>query len=163
MSGPPVGPQVTAVGDARISGVGRVLRRLKIDELPQLWNVLKGDMSIVGPRPEVPRFVSQYSIAQRAVLDVTPGLASMAQLVYPHESRLLCGHPDPESAYVRYLMPRKIDVDLQYEQTRTLWSDLQLLAEVGLLLAGKSFRIDRLLDVPPPPGHGTDQRRSITT
>ena len=163
MSGPQVGPQVTAIGDPRVSRVGRVLRQFKLDELPQLWNVLKGDMSIVGPRPEVPRFVDQYTSAQRAILAATPGLASMAQLVYPHEARLLCGHPDPESAYVRYLMPRKIDVDLQYERTRTLWSDLELLAEIGLLLAGKSFRIDRLLDVPSPPGHRSDQRRTINS
>jgi lipopolysaccharide/colanic/teichoic acid biosynthesis glycosyltransferase len=142
------GPQVTTADDARIGRVGRLLRRSKLDEVPQLWNVLKGDMRIIGPRPEVPGFVARYDDDQRAILEATPGLASLAQLVYPHEATLLRDHPDPEDAYVRVVMPRKIQVDLAYEQTRTPWSDLRLLAEVALLIVGKSFRIDRALLTP---------------
>ncbi|HXH25797.1 MAG TPA: sugar transferase [Vicinamibacterales bacterium] len=136
------GPLVTTDGDARVGRIGRILRRSKLDEVPQLWNVLKGEMSIIGPRPEVPRFVAHYTRAERAILDVTPGLASLAQLVYPHEAALLRDRADPEDAYVRELMPLKIQVDLDYERRRTVWSDCRLLLEVALLVLGKSFRID---------------------
>jgi lipopolysaccharide/colanic/teichoic acid biosynthesis glycosyltransferase len=148
MSDSPGGPQVTRVGDVRIGRLGRLLRRLKLDEVPQLWNVLRGDMSVIGPRPEVPRFVARYTDTERAILAVRPGLASLAQLVYPHEAALLSGHGDPEEAYVRYLMPLKIQVDLQYERARTIWSDLRLIAELSLLVTGKSFRVDRVLRIP---------------
>jgi lipopolysaccharide/colanic/teichoic acid biosynthesis glycosyltransferase len=136
------GSQVTVDGDARVHGVGRWLRRTKLDELPQLWNVLKGDMSVIGPRPEVPRFVAQYTDAQRKILDVKPGLASLAQLVYPHEADMLSKTADPELAYVRQLMPRKISADLSYERNRTFWSDLRLIAELCLLVAGQRTRVD---------------------
>lgn len=137
------GAQVTTACDARITRVGQVLRRWKLDELPQLWNVLRGDMSIIGPRPEVARFVDRYTPAQRRVLDERPGLAGMAQLVYPHESDLLRGSRDPEDAYVTTLMPRKLAVDLDYARRRTFWSDLSLLVKIALLVAGRCHRIDR--------------------
>src|SRR5262245_21703306 len=79
---------LTAHGDPRITPIGHFLRRWKVDELPQLWNVLKGDMSLVGPRPEMEKFVHLYTAEQKHVLDVKPGLAFMAQLVYPHEPDL---------------------------------------------------------------------------
>ena len=148
------GPSVTAEGDNRITPIGSVLRRWKIDELPQLWSVLIGDMSIIGPRPEVERFVRRYTPEQRRILDQRPGLASMAQLVYPHESELLRGLRDPELAYAAELLPRKIAVDLEYERRRTLFSDFVLLAEIGLMVLGRrsradtSFRLDQ-----PPAGH----------
>src|SRR5262249_24014444 len=84
-----------------ITRVGRLLRRWKLDELPQMWNILLGEMGIIGPRPEVERLVRQYTSQQRGILQVTPGLASMAQLVYPHESELLSECADPEDFYVR--------------------------------------------------------------
>ena len=143
------GAQVTVDGDPRITAVGRVLRRWKLDELPQLYNILRGDMSVVGPRPEVERFVRSYTAEQRLVLEQTPGLAGLAQLVYPHEADLLRGCDDPEEAYVRYLLPKKIAVDLQYEQKRTFWSDMQLLGELALLILGKSYRTDRNFRIPP--------------
>ena len=154
------GSQVTVATDARITAVGRWLRRLKIDELPQLWNVLRGDMRLIGPRPEVERFVREYGPAERPILDFTPGLASRAQLVYPHEASLLRACRDPEAAYVRSLLPRKIAVDLHYEQVRTFWSDLLLMGELALLVVGKSYRIDtdiRIDEVPmgaPAPAEG---------
>jgi lipopolysaccharide/colanic/teichoic acid biosynthesis glycosyltransferase len=142
------GAQVTVDGDPRITTVGRVLRRWKLDELPQLYNILRGDMSVVGPRPEVERFVRSYTAEQLLVLEQTPGLAGLAQLVYPHEADLLRGCDDPQEAYVRYLLPKKIAVDLQYEQKRTFWSDMRLLGELALLVLGKSYRTDRNFRIP---------------
>jgi lipopolysaccharide/colanic/teichoic acid biosynthesis glycosyltransferase len=130
------GPAVTAAGDPRITPLGSALRRWKIDEIPQLWNVLRGDMSVVGPRPEVERFVRHYTPAQREILRTKPGLASMAQLVFPHESDVLAASSDPEKDYIAQWMPRKIAVDLEYERRRTLLSDLAFLGEVVLLVFG---------------------------
>ena len=139
------GSQVTTDGDRRIYPVGRWLRRWKIDELPQLWNVMRGEMSMIGPRPEVPRFVGHYTAEQRRLLDSKPGLASMSQLMYPHEAVVLAAVSDPERAYLSQVMPRKVAADLAYERTRSFWGDLKLIAELGLLVAGKSYRIDTSL------------------
>jgi lipopolysaccharide/colanic/teichoic acid biosynthesis glycosyltransferase len=136
------GSLVTVQGDPRITPAGRVLRRWKLDELPQLWNVFLGEMSVIGPRPEVERYVSHYTAEQRRLLEQTPGLASLSQLVYPHEADMLRNYPNPEAIYVQELMPRKLAVDLDYESYRTFWSDLRLLAEIALLVAGKSYRAD---------------------
>jgi lipopolysaccharide/colanic/teichoic acid biosynthesis glycosyltransferase len=149
------GPLITVEGDPRITWVGRALRRWKLDELPQLWNVLRGDMSIVGPRPEVERLVRYYTPEQRRILEQTPGLAGLSQLVYPHEADVLQGYPNPEEVYRQHLMPKKLAVDLEYERIRTFRSDLLLVAEIMLLsLLGKSYRIDRTFYIPsetPPP------------
>jgi lipopolysaccharide/colanic/teichoic acid biosynthesis glycosyltransferase len=134
------GPQVTATGDTRVTAIGQLLRRLKVDELPQLWNVLSGDMAIIGPRPEVPRFVARYTHAQRAILAAQPGLASAAQLAFAGEADMLRDVPDAEDAYVRYLMPAKIQLDLEYERTRTFGSDCRLMVEITLLIFGKRSR-----------------------
>jgi len=131
------GPAVTPDRDARVTPIGRILRRWKVDELPQLWNVLRGDMSIIGPRPEVERFVRHYSATERRILRQTPGLAGMAQLVYPDESEILRGHPDPEATYVEQLLPRKVAVDLDYEEGRTFASDLRVLGALALLILGR--------------------------
>jgi lipopolysaccharide/colanic/teichoic acid biosynthesis glycosyltransferase len=137
------GPSITVVGDPRIIRIGHVLRRYKIDELPQLWNILCSEMSIVGLRPEVEPLVRHYSPEQRRILQQTPGLASLSQLAYPYEADLLRGYPNPEEVYIRHLLPRKIAMDLHYEAIRTFWSDLRLLGEIALLsLMGKSYRID---------------------
>lgn len=140
---------ITVEGDPRITPVGRVLRRWKLDELPQLWNVLRGDMSVVGPRPEVEQLVHYYTPAQRCLLEHTPGLAGLSQLVYPHEADLLRGYPNPEEVYRQYLMPRKLAVDLQYGRNRTFWSDLRVLAElIRLILLRRSSREDRNFRIP---------------
>ena len=136
------GPLITAGGDPRITPIGQLLRRWKLDELPQLCNILFGKMSVIGPRPEVERYVCHYTAEQRRLLEQTPGLASLSQLVYPHESEILRNYPNPETIYVQELMPRKLAVDLDYESYRTFWSDLRLLAEIALLVAGKSYRVD---------------------
>jgi lipopolysaccharide/colanic/teichoic acid biosynthesis glycosyltransferase len=120
--------QLTIGGrDPRITGVGYFLRRTKLDELPQLWNVLTGDMSIVGPRPEVPRYVALYSPEQRAVLSVRPGITGMASIDYIDENELLARSADPERAYVEEVMPAKLALDLKYVQQRSFGLDLRII------------------------------------
>lgn len=121
------GPRITAAGDPRITRVGRILRDARLDELPQLWNVLTGDMSLVGPRPEDPAIVARYSAEERAVLSVRPGVTGAAQLMFRHEERMLPAD-DPETAYVRDILPAKLRVDLQYVRSRSLWGDVGILA-----------------------------------
>jgi lipopolysaccharide/colanic/teichoic acid biosynthesis glycosyltransferase len=133
---------VTQKGDSRITPLGGILRRTKLDEMPQFWNVLKGDMSLLGPRPEMEKFVHLYTPEQRGVLRVRPGLAFMAQLVYPHEPDLLEGIPDPERVYTLQLMPRKLEADLAYLRRRTFLSDLLMMAEIALLVVGYRPRMD---------------------
>lgn len=121
------GPQVTARSDPRITPLGRFLRRSKLDELPQLWDVLRGRMSIVGPRPEVPEMVRLYSDeARRRILSVRPGLTDPATLILYDEEALLLG-PDPERTYVEEILPRKIALYLDYVETRSFRGDLVLI------------------------------------
>lgn len=120
-----LGTGLTSASDSRITPIGRFLRRTKCDELPQLFNVLKGEMSIVGPRPEDPRYVQLYSPEQRKVLEIRPGITSAASLHYRNESALLSG-PDPEGIYTRQILPHKLAIELEYMQTRTFWTDLRL-------------------------------------
>ena len=116
------GPAITSGGDSRVTPVGRWLRRTKVDELPQLFNVLKGDMSLVGPRPEDPRYVAMYTPEQRRVLLVRPGMTSPASLTFRDEESLLTG-PDWEARYVNDVMPKKLQIDLDYLRRRSGWSD----------------------------------------
>ncbi len=120
------GPAITSADDPRITPLGRLLRSTRVDELPQLWNVVRGDMSLVGPRPEDPRFVAYYSDAQRAVLSVRPGLAGLAQLAFHHEARLL-DPADPAGSYVSRVLPRKLEMDLEYVRRNSLAGDLAIL------------------------------------
>ncbi len=121
--------QLTVGGrDPRITPVGRLLRKTKLDELPQLWNVLVGDMSVVGPRPEVPRYVELYTPEQRAVLSVRPGITGMASLDYIDENELLARSADPEHAYIHEVMPAKLALDLRYVREHDLWLDLRIIA-----------------------------------
>jgi lipopolysaccharide/colanic/teichoic acid biosynthesis glycosyltransferase len=110
-------------------------------------------MSIIGPRPEVEQLVRYYTLEQRHLLEKTPGLAGLSQLVYPHEADVLQGYPNPEEVYRQHLMPKKLTVDLEYERSRTFWSDLLLLAEIILFsLLGKSYRMDRTFSIPSEKG-----------
>lgn len=122
------GPGITATGDARVTRAGRFLRRSKLDELPQLINVLKGEMSLVGPRPEDSRYVALYTPQQRRVLAVRPGITSAASLVYRHEEQLLAGE-DWETLYHEQVLPAKLTVDLAYLERRTLASDIKLILQ----------------------------------
>jgi lipopolysaccharide/colanic/teichoic acid biosynthesis glycosyltransferase len=120
------GPVVTTNGDTRVTSVGCRLRPTKLDELPQLLNVLIGDMSLVGPRPEDPRYVALYTPEQQQVLNVRPGITSAASLLYRHEEEILAG-PDWESTYRNEVMPEKLAIDLAYLSRRTLWTDTMLI------------------------------------
>lgn len=122
------GPQVTIGDDPRITRVGRMLRRTKLDELPQLWNVLRGDMSLVGPRPEVPRYVEKYppEIA-REVLSVRPGVTEMLSLNLRDEASLLAVASDPERFYVEELLPKKLEAQLRYVRGRSLSGDIRII------------------------------------
>jgi lipopolysaccharide/colanic/teichoic acid biosynthesis glycosyltransferase len=122
-----VGPAVTSATDTRITPVGRWLRRSKLDELPQLWNVLVGDMSLVGPRPEVPRYVESYSPDQRRVLSVRPGITDAASIAYRHEEELLAGRADLDCYYREVVLPDKLNLNLAYLDRMSLRYDVSLL------------------------------------
>lgn len=119
------GPKITASGDPRITTVGRFLRKTKLDELPQLFNVLRGEMSLVGPRPEVPEYTVKYSLAERKVLDAKPGITGPASLAHINEEQLLAGRPDKEHFYVTTIMRRKLQLDLAYCGKISLFQDLK--------------------------------------
>jgi lipopolysaccharide/colanic/teichoic acid biosynthesis glycosyltransferase len=120
------GALVTAEGDPRITPLGRRLRRRKLDELPQLFNVLRGEMSIVGPRPEDPSYVALYTEAQRRVLSVKPGITGVASLEYADEESLLRGE-DWETTYRQVIMPAKLRLELDYVARRSFRTDAALI------------------------------------
>ena len=121
------GWRITAGDDPRLTRVGRVLRSYKIDELPQLWNVVRGEMSLVGPRPEVPPFVDSSNPSWIAVLKVKPGITDLASLVYRNEEEILVRSSDPEAYYSNVVLPAKLALNLQYIQSRSFWRDLKLI------------------------------------
>jgi lipopolysaccharide/colanic/teichoic acid biosynthesis glycosyltransferase len=120
------GAHVTMAGDPRVTPLGRWLRKTKLDELPQLWNVFTGDMSLVGPRPEVPQYVAHYNTEQQRVLELKPGITDLATLLYRNEEELLRGRPDVERAYLEEVMPRKIQLNLAYAAGANLWEDTKI-------------------------------------
>jgi lipopolysaccharide/colanic/teichoic acid biosynthesis glycosyltransferase len=130
-----VGPGITRAGDPRITPLGHRLRQWKLDELPQLWNVLKGEMSLIGPRPEDPRYVARYTPEHRRVLTVRPGLTSPASLRYRHEAALLQGE-NWEQQYLTQVMPDKLRIELDYLEHRSWVSDVQILWQTLLALFG---------------------------
>jgi lipopolysaccharide/colanic/teichoic acid biosynthesis glycosyltransferase len=131
------GPQITVGQDARITRAGAWLRRSKVDELPQFLNVLRGDMSVVGPRPEVPRYVAQYPAdVRQAVLSVRPGITDLASIEFRDESALLARSSDPERTYVEQILPAKLRHAQQYVRTRSLWLDLRIIARTVLTVLG---------------------------
>jgi len=120
------GPQVTRGGDPRITPVGRFLRRYKLDELPQLWNVVRGDMSVVGPRPEVRRYVDAFPERYARVLAIRPGLTDYAAIAFRDEETILAAAPDPEAAYLRDVLPRKLELYEAYLRDMSLATDVRL-------------------------------------
>ncbi|MDQ1813151.1 sugar transferase [Massilia sp. CCM 9210] len=122
------GPQLTVGADARITRIGKFLRRYKIDELPQLINVVLGSMSLVGPRPEVPRYVACYPAEVRAVvLSVKPGITDWASICYKDENAILGRSADPERAYLDVILPAKLDYNVRYVRERGFWTDLRII------------------------------------
>ena len=122
-----MGRLITVGEDARITPVGQLLRKLKLDELPQLLNVLSGEMSLVGPRPEVPRYVALYSDEQRRVLQLTPGITDLASIQFRRESDILALSNDPDATYIHEIMPQKLLINLEYAQHASVWYDLGII------------------------------------
>ena len=123
------GLKISTSGDSRITPVGRVLRKAKLDELPQLWNVLKGDMSFVGPRPEVKEYTDLYTPEQRQVLLVRPGITGLASIRYRNENDLLSASADPNRTYIEEVMPAKLALDLEYIPRACVSYDIRLILE----------------------------------
>ena len=133
-----LGPLITVGKDPRITRMGAWLRASKIDELPQLINVLVGEMSLVGPRPEVQKYVDFYTPEQMRVLDLRPGITDLASVKYRDESAILAKRQDPDRAYVNDIMPEKIRINLDYAKRSNLWSDFNvILLTLGLLPSRK--------------------------
>jgi lipopolysaccharide/colanic/teichoic acid biosynthesis glycosyltransferase len=133
---PGKGGQITAGADARITPVGRVLRKAKLDELPQLLNILLGDMSLVGPRPEVRRYVEMFPDDFAVLLSVRPGITDLASVEFRDEQAILGAAADPEVEYVNRVLPAKIALSKQYVERMSLWYDLNLIVRT----LGKLFR-----------------------
>jgi lipopolysaccharide/colanic/teichoic acid biosynthesis glycosyltransferase len=130
------GSPLTAPDDPRVTRLGRTLRRYRIDELPQLVNVVKGEMSMVGPRPEDPAFVDLDDALHRKVFMAKPGITGLAQLQYHREAALLDG-PDPEGRYRTEILPGKLRLDAEYLDRRSLWLDLRILARTMWTVLGR--------------------------
>jgi lipopolysaccharide/colanic/teichoic acid biosynthesis glycosyltransferase len=130
------GPQLTVGADARVTRVGRMLRANRLDELPQFFDVLAGDMSLVGPRPDVPRYVERWPADLRErVLAVRPGITDPASLTFRDEAALLARAADPEREYMDVILPRKLALAADYADHASLWTDLAVIGRsVGVLL-----------------------------
>lgn len=139
------GPQITAGGDTRVTRIGKLLRKTKLDELPELWNVLLGDMSLVGARPEVPHYVDLHNPDWRQVLRSRPGITDPVTMRLRNEESLLATVKDPERFYVEVLQPYKLKGYVEYLSTRTWWDDLEVIFKtvVAVVLPCKA----------PPPTH----------
>jgi lipopolysaccharide/colanic/teichoic acid biosynthesis glycosyltransferase len=131
------GGPLTMSDDERFTPIGSFLALTKLDELPQLWNVVRGDMRLVGPRPEIPEFVERYREQYADVLEVLPGITGPAAVEYASESHLLSLQRDPRRFYEDAILPRKIEIDLEYIRTRTLWKDARILAHTMIVPASK--------------------------
>lgn len=122
-----IGKQITIGKDNRITKVGHFIRKYKIDELPQLFNVFIGDMSLVGPRPEVPNYVELYNDEQRKVLNVKPGITDLASIRYRNENELLGNAQNPEELYINTIMPDKLKLNLEYIEKSNLFFDIYII------------------------------------
>lgn len=122
-----LGGSSTPDDDPRLTQVGKFLRKYKLDEAPQLLNVLKGEMSFVGPRPQVPEDVALYTEKEKALLSVRPGITDYASIRFHNEGEILKGSPDPGKTYVEKIRPEKINLGLQYVQTHSLWVDIKII------------------------------------
>lgn len=120
-------PSITRKNDDRITKIGAFIRKYKIDEIPQLINVFIGDMSIVGPRPEVPKYVAMYNEEQRRILSVRPGLTDLASISFIDEEQILAVSDDMEKTYVEEIMPKKLQLGIQYINSLTFFNDIKLI------------------------------------
>ncbi len=131
-----LGTQVTVDHDPRITRMGRLLRKCRLDELPQLFNIIKGDMSFVGTRPEVKRYVEQYSEEMYATLLLPAGVTSLASIRYKDEEALLSGAEDADAVYVNEILPEKMAYNLAYIQKFNFWYDMKLMVMTVLAVCG---------------------------
>jgi lipopolysaccharide/colanic/teichoic acid biosynthesis glycosyltransferase len=123
------GFRITMSGDQRVTRIGRLLRRYKIDELPQLWNVLRGEMSLVGPRPELAHYVAGYSPQERVVLSARPGITDPSALAYVNEEEILASQNDPENIYRMQILPDKLARSIAYLRRVSLASDVRIMIQ----------------------------------
>ena len=137
------GPAVTVAGDSRVSRVGAILRRFRLDELPQLWNVARGEMRFVGPRPEAPRFVDLSTPLHGRVFTSVPGITGLSQLVYVDEASMLDGL-DPEAIYRTTVLPAKVQLDIAYLDRRSSSLDFWILARTIGAIAGRPMDLETI-------------------
>ena len=130
------GQLTVGMRDSRITAIGFYLRKYKLDELPQLFNVLSGSMSFVGPRPEVPRYVALYDAEQKKVLDVKPGITDYASIAYSEENELLAKAANPEELYISKVMPAKLKLNMRYINEMSLATDIKIIFKT----IGKVFK-----------------------
>lgn len=133
------GPSVTYDGDPRITRMGHILRNARLDEFPQLWNVLKGDMSIVGPRPESVYYFERYSPKQKQIFQVKPGMTGVTQIRFRHEEDLLTDPANLDRDYLEKVLPPKVALDMDYIRRQSFWMDLSLIFETLWVLVRDRF------------------------
>jgi len=139
-----MGAPLTRHEDPRITRIGRFLRKTKLDELPQLWNVVVGEMSLVGPRPEVPRYVALYNPEQREILRFKPGITDLASMLFRDEEALLRG-TEVEEFYIQHCLPKKIELHRQYAARASLTQDIRIILKTIWLVAfGGTYDAQRL-------------------
>ena len=132
------GPPITVAGDGRVTAVGRLLRRFELDELPTLVNVLKGEMSIVGPRPELPKYLPYYEEKHKRIFLVRPGMTDLGTLKFRDEARLLPLQGNAERVYVERILPEKLKLSLEYVERRSILFDLSVILRTFALIAARS-------------------------
>lgn len=128
--------QITVGNDSRITGIGKILRKTKLDEIPQLFNVIKGEMSLVGPRPEVPKYVELYNDEQKKILQVPAGITDYASIYFSNESELLGKADNPEKFYIEKIMPYKIELNQKYIENINIFTDIKIIILTILKIAG---------------------------
>lgn len=160
-----VGPNVTAAHDPRVTAVGHFLRRYRLDELPQLFNVLSGDMALVGPRPESPSNAQRYPASAQAVLELKPGITDPGTLAFLYrETELISGRPDAEAAYLELVVPARVPLSMSYAHRASLWSDVLVIIATlrGLLIPATAWRSGwRLSGLGTAPEMTATQVRSV--
>ena len=136
------GSLITVAGDSRITCLGRLLRNAKLDEVPQFWNVLRGEMSVVGPRPEIPEYVALFQERYLTILAVRPGITDLASIHFRNEEAVLAMSRDPLSDYREHVLPMKLDLADRYLQTRSLYGDFAIIARTAMIIVrGSHTRI----------------------
>ena len=134
----PAGPKITVAGDSRVTRAGRILRATKLDELPQFWNVLRGEMSLVGPRPEVPEYVELFRERYRSVLSIRPGITDLASVEFRDEEELLARAADPYREYIDNVLPAKLDLADKYVKQSSFALDLSIMCRTFTVILRKS-------------------------